>query len=86
VGLFNLDDIPYDFISGLSDELEDFFLETKEEEKRKAELEEFVALFQDKNISEGLRKFFTISPEEAREELESLSQRDYVLEPDHLLV
>ncbi|SHO33479.1 Hypothetical protein BQ3484_411 [Cedratvirus A11] len=75
----NLDDIPYIFISGLDDELEDFFLSTKEEEKRKVELEEFVALFQGKSISEGLRKFFTISPEEAREELESLSERDYVL-------
>ncbi|SPN79718.1 Hypothetical protein ZAZAV_455 [Cedratvirus Zaza IHUMI] len=75
----NLDDIPYIFISGLDDELEDFFLSTKEEEKRKAELEEFVSLFQDRSISEGLRKFFTISPEEAREELDSLSERDYIL-------
>nr|WIL02763.1 hypothetical protein Cbor_437 [Cedratvirus borely] len=75
----NLDDIPYIFISGLDDELEDFFLSTKEEEKRKVELEEFVALFQDKSISGGLRKFFTISPEEAREELDSLSERDYIL-------
>ncbi|SOB74064.1 hypothetical protein BQ9231_00181 [Cedratvirus lausannensis] len=75
----NLDDVPYIFIFGLDDELEDFFLSTKEEEKRKAELEEFVALFQGKSISEGLRKFFTISLEEAREELDSLSERDYVL-------
>nr|WIL03763.1 hypothetical protein Cplu_448 [Cedratvirus plubellavi] len=71
----NVDDLPFTFISGLSNKLERLYLARKEEKERISELEEFVSLFRVENVPDNLQRHFNLLPEDARRELEFLSER-----------
>lgn len=71
----NVDDLPFTFASKLGNKAERLYRARREEKQRMEELREFVSLFQQETIPDNLQKYFNLLPEDARRELEFLSER-----------